>query len=412
MNKKYMSLLVFCILFFAYQYGLRTAIPNVLNEDLQNYFGVGTSQIGFLVSLSCLAYTVMQIPVGLITDRVSVKKIAISSFFLFSLGLVAFVSSSNFVCASVVQVFLGVSSSFALVMIMKVANDYCSREKVAFISGFAVSIGGIGPIVCNPLMARLAANFPWTNIVMYSGFIGVLVSLIGFFAIKEKDLINANVETNSGSILQDIKTIIFDYRYIGISVFSMATWGACSSFCDAWGVSFMIHVHEISRQEAASAIGFAYTGMLFGGPLSAYLSKIFNSFKKAMLSEAACFAVLLGLVGFVKLSTTLLCVILFSIGALAMCQFLAFPVSLSLGEKRLGATITGIVNTIIMLGCTILIWAFGCILDWSRGSNQLYSAADYRCGIMASISSVLFAIIVLSLIKLPEYKDVSKKEAC
>ena len=411
MNKKYIFLLVFCILFFAYQYGLRTAVPNVLNGDLQNYFGVGTSQIGFLVSLSCLAYTLMQIPVGLITDRVSVKKIAVSSFFLFSLGLIAFVSSSNFIWASVVQVFLGISSSFALVMVMKVANDYFPREKVAFVSGLAVSVGGVGPIVCNPLMAHLAASFPWTNIVMSFGFLGVFASLIGFFVIKEKDLISTDVETVSRSIWQDIKVIISDHRYIGISIFSMATWGACSSFCDAWGVSFMTCVHEISRQEAASAIGFAYTGMIFGGPLSAYLSKMFNSFKKAMLSEAICVAVLLGLIGFIKFSFTLLCVILFALGALAMCQFLAFPVALSLGEKRLGATITGVVNTIIMLGCTTLIWAFGYILDWSKGSNLVYSVADYRCGITASVTSVVFAILVLAFIKLPAYKDVSEKES-
>ena len=223
MKRKYIFLLVFCVLFFAYQYGLRTSIPNVLNGDLQNYFGVNTSQIGFLVSLSCLAYTVMQIPVGLITDRVSIKKIAVSSFFLFSLGLIAFVSSSNFVWASVIQVFLGVSSSFALVMVMKVANDYFPREKVAFISGLAVSVGGVGPIICNPLMARLAADFSWINVVMCFGVLGVLISLIGFWVIEEKDLIITNVETVSGSILHDIKAIVFDRRYIGISVFSMAT---------------------------------------------------------------------------------------------------------------------------------------------------------------------------------------------
>ncbi|MCR4623952.1 MAG: MFS transporter [Alphaproteobacteria bacterium] len=410
MRKKYIFLLVFCVLFFAYQYGLRTAIPNVLNGELQDYFGANTSQIGFLVSLSCLAYTVMQIPVGLVTDRISIKKIAVLSFFSFSLGLIVFVSSSNFVCASIIQVFLGASSSFALVMVMKIANNYFPREKIAFISGLAVSAGGVGPIICNPLMAHLVANFSWINIVACFGVLGVLISSIGFFVIKEKDLIAPDVEVVSSSIRQDIKAIVFDRRYIGISVFSMATWGACSSFCDAWGVSFLTCVHEISREEAAFAVGFAYTGMIFGGPLSAYLAKIFNSFKKAMLVEAIGVALLLSLVGFVKLSFTLLCVILFTIGVLAMCQFLAFPVALSLGEKRLGATITGVVNTIIMSGCTILIWAFGYVLDWSKGSNLTYGAADYRCGIMASLTSVLFAILVLAFIKLPAYKDVSEKK--
>ena len=74
MNKKHVFLLLFCALFFAFQYGMKSAIPNVLNENLQSYFNANTSQIGFLLSLSYLAYTIMQIPTGLIMDRISAKK--------------------------------------------------------------------------------------------------------------------------------------------------------------------------------------------------------------------------------------------------------------------------------------------------------------------------------------------------
>lgn len=405
MNKKHVFLLLFCALFFAFQYGIKSAIPNVLNENLRSYFSANASQIGFLFSLSFLAYTAMQIPTGLIIDRVSVKKIVISSFALFSLGLIAFVISPNYICAAISQIALGITSSFALVLIMKVTNDYFSREKVAIVSGLAMSAGGLGPVICNPLMAHLTLSFQWQNVVICCGFLGILCAAIVLFMIKEQDLIQPNTKSDLRSVIQDIKTVISDNRYIKISIFSMTVWGACSSFCDAWGVPFLTYVHGISREEAAYAISFAYTGMIVGSPLSAFLTETFHNYKKVMLGEAFCFVVLLGIVSFAHLSSILLCVILFAMGTFAMSQFLAFPLVLSLCDKKLSATVTGIVNTISMLGCTILVSVIGYVLDWSKGTNLTYSAVDYRCSMIASVFSVLVGIMILALLKIPNPKN-------
>lgn len=403
MNKKHVFLLLFCALFFAFQYGMKSAIPNVLNEHLRIYFNANASQIGILLSLSFLAYTLMQIPTGLILDRVSVKKIIVSSFALFSLGLIAFVSSSNYTCAAISQVILGATSSFALVMIMKVTNDYFPRRSVALISGLAMSVGGLGPIISNPLMARLTLSFLWKHIVICCGLLGILCAVIISLLIKEKDLIRPKANVRR-SIIRDIKMVIADSRYIRISIFSMMVWGACSSFCDAWGVPFITCAHGVLREEAAYAISFAYSGMIVGSPLSAFLAETIGNFKKVMIGEAICFMILLGIISFSHLSIISLCVVLFAMGTFAMSQFLAFPLVLSFCDKKLSATVTGVVNTITMLGCTILVSIIGYVLDWSKGSNPTYSAVDYRYSMIASVISVLIGIIVLALLKLPGYK--------
>ena len=404
MNKKYIYLLTFCALFFAFQYGMKSAIPNVLNENLRNYFSANASQVGFLFSLSFLAYTVMQIPTGLIIDRVSVKKIVVSSFAFFSLGLISFIISPNYICAAISQVILGVTSSFALVLIMKVTNDYFPRKKVAIISGLVMSAGGLGPVICNPLIALLTLSFQWQDVVICCGFLGILCAAIVLFMIKEQDLIQPNTKNDSRSVIQDIKTVISDNRYIRISIFSMTVWGACSSFCDAWGVPFLTYAHGISREEAAYAISFAYTGMILGSPLSAFLAETFQNYKKVMLGEAVCFMISFGIICFAHLSTTLLSITLFAMGAFAMSQFLAFPLVLSLCDKKLSATVTGIVNTVTMLGCTILVSVIGYVLDWSKGANLTYSAIDYRYSMIVSVISVLIGITVLALLKIPTTK--------
>ena len=295
---------------------------------------------------------------------------------------------------------------------MKVTNDYFPRERVALISGLGMAVGGLGPIISNPLIAHLSLNFQWQNIIICFGIMGIICATIVSLVIKEKDLIQPSATNSLCLIIKDLKAVISDHRYIRISIFSMMGWGACSSFCDAWGVSFITYTQEITREEAAFAISFAYTGMLVGSPLSAYLSEIFNSYKKVMLGEAICFVILLSLVCFAHLSTIPLLIILFAMGACAMAQFLAFPAVLSMCDKKLGATVTGFVNTITMLGCVVLVWVIGYVLDWSKGSNLAYSATDYRYSMIISLVSVLVGIIVLAFLEIPPVKfnkDVGKK---
>jgi hypothetical protein len=55
-----------------------------------------------------------------------------------------------------------------------------------------------------------------------------------------------------------------------------------------------------------------------------------------------------------------------------------------------------------------LIWAFGCILDWSKGAELSYSIVDYRYGMTASIISVLLAVLILSFTELPKDQGISE----
>ena len=103
-------------------------------------------------------------------------------------------------------------------------------------------------------------------------------------------------------------------------------------------------------------------------------------------------ALLLGLIAFEHFTIEILCLLLFIAGIVMASQFLAFPAALSLAPKNLGATLTGVVNTITMLGSTILIWGVGFLIDFSKGNNSNYTITDYKFGMLALIASVIFAM--------------------
>lgn len=397
-NRSSYTLWILASLFFVYQYGVRCAVPSVLNEDLQKYFSIDATKMGGLVSLFYLAYTVMQIPVGIIIDRCSAKKILVCAFLAVSVGEITFVSTDVYLIAAISQIVLGIGASFGFVLIMKVSDDCFSREKVALASSVAVSVGCLGPVMMNSILSHLTAVFPWKMVVIFAGLFGVVLSMIAAMVTKGKV---GSSKTSKGSIIGDIKSILVNRQYIGLSVFSMTALAALSTFCDTWGLTFLRHSYNLSKEEASMYMAASYVGVVLGEPAAAWLSKYLHSFKKVMmLNTVIAFSLYFALI-FVSLGKAQLMIFLFMLGFFASCQFLAFPAALCYAPKNIGATLTGVVNMITMLGVTLLSYLVGVALDFFHGRvvESVYSVQDYQNSFILLLVSVAISFVSMLFVK-------------
>ncbi|MDR1982484.1 MAG: MFS transporter [Holosporaceae bacterium] len=421
-SSKYMHIVlwIFSTIFFVYQYGIRSAVPNVFNEDLQHYFSIGATEMGQLISMFYIAYTAMQIPVGMAVDRFNRKLLSAIAFLCVALGTIMFVGTNNYIVASAAQLVLGVGSSFSFLLVMKNSNDFFPKEKVAMISSIGISCGSLGPVLMSPLFAHLSGMYYWRDVVLAFGIIGIVLSITGYLIINEKEIGPCSISNEAEKeqveeyygISDSLKIICSNSQFLWIGLFSMFILGPISSFCDAWGVSFVKSIYDISKVEIASVVGLVYFGTIFGAPLAAFLSEKLESYKKVMIGGSLILIVLFAIVIFAKLSIIILNVLLFLIGIVMTCQFLSFPAALGLAPKKIGATLVGVVNTVTMLGSTLLIPIIGRIIDFSKnnfGNPQVYSSQDYKNGMMIVLVSIALAIVALCFVK-DEYRKNSSND--
>lgn len=395
----------FCVAFLVYQYGIRSSIASVLNEDLQQYFSIDAARMGTLISLFYLSYTIMQIPVGLLIDKLSSKWISVVAFSLVSIGILALVSTTNIWIASLSQLFLGFGCSFAFVLVMKITNDYFPRERVAFISSIAISTGSLGPIIMNPLLACLSNHYFWKSVLLVIGTLGFILSAIGAVIILEHKLppvvFEESEETKSDGVMSDLRAIFSNKQYFWIGIFSLLVYGAISTFCDAWGLSFLKHFYEVDKEQASYGISAVYFGTIVGGPLMAFLAGQLQSYRKVMLFGTTAMFALFSLVIYVQMPKYLLFSVLFMAGIASTCQFLVFPAALCQASKKIGATLTGFINTLTSLGSTILMWWVGQMMEYSssHGAIATYSVQDYRRGLVMLLVFLATALISITFIK-------------
>lgn len=422
LRNMHLVLWALCVAFYAYQYGIRSVIPSVLNEDLRQYFAINSTEMGSLIGIFYISYMLMQIPVGLLIDRFSAKKICLSAFALVSFFTISFVYTNNYTIAAASRFFLGCCCSFAFVLIIKISNDYFPREKVAFVSSIAISIGSFGPIIMNPLLAHMSEVFPWRNVVFGIGFFGFAMSLLGLFAVHEKKLPTINSLENDekcgaeqekeneirgwNKIWADLKIIFSNSQYLWIGLFSMAVLGPMSTFCDAWGLSFLKEAYDLDKEQASFLIANMYFAEIFGAPLVAIVAGKMQSYKKVMVGGSLLLIALFSCIIFIKMPLYMLSILLFCTGIIATCQFLSFPAALVGTSKKIGATVTGAVNTLTMLGSTLLIPIVGKIMDFSRGKlgdpSEIvvkYSVQDYRTGLCALLFFLCIALCSTIFVK-------------
>lgn len=391
----------FATIFFLYQYSVRTAVPSVFNEDFRQYFSIDATKMGGLVSLFYLSYTLMQIPVGLIIDRFSTKKILGYAFFIMSIGEICFVLTDVYIVAAISQIILGIGASFAFILVLKVCDDSFTREKVALMSSLSFSIGSIGPTIMNPALAYFSTMFSWKFIVIFIGMFGVILSTFSILIFREKkDDSKKTPIQDDICIWSEIKKIALDKQYLFLGIFSMLSLSALSTFCDTWGLTFLRNALGYSKESASMLLSVSYVGIILGEPLSAWMSRRWYSFKKVMIYNTVLSLPLYIFILTVKMNQIELGIVLFFLGLLGSCQFLTFPFAMCCAPKKIGGTLNGFLNMVTMLGVTAMAYLIGLALDLSHGvMRSAYTVQDYHNSFILLPISVVISIVALFFIR-------------
>lgn len=130
------------------------------------------ASIALLSSAYFYAYTIMQLPSGLLTDSLGPRK-TVSLFTLIAAGgaiLTGIASTFDQVVAG--RLLIGKGVAMVYIPTMKILASWYRRNEFGSLSGILLAVGNLGALCAAGPLALLSAAFGWQQVFIILGFGG------------------------------------------------------------------------------------------------------------------------------------------------------------------------------------------------------------------------------------------------
>ncbi len=398
-------------LFFFYQYMLRVA-PNLMMDQLRAEFLIKAEEFSTLGSLYLLAYSLLQIPLGLIADKVGVKKMVLTSIIVCIVGSLLFASATNFQMLQISRFIIGAGSATAFMCALKIIADYFPPNKKALLMGTTLTFGTVGALVSGNILLYFIQQYGWRIAGYISSCAGVILFFIAIFSLKSlnielKDDPSSASKFSFYKFLSTIVEILKDKNIMLYSILAVGLYTPLSALADLWGSAFLMQKFNLTHSQASSESLSLYLGLGVGSIILPSLCKRESVLENAILLCALSTLILFCIVLYAPAwqsnyyLTTTIVVIGFFCGAEMMC----FTAALRHAPKNRTGEIIGVVNTLNMLGNALLQQLIGFLLDYrwhgavdSKGIRQ-YSTSEFVFS-LSSLTLVIGFCVIISLLSI------------
>ncbi|HET9382812.1 MAG TPA: MFS transporter [Streptomyces sp.] len=155
----------------------RTSL-GVAGLDAVDRFHVNASALSTFSILQLLVYAGMQIPVGLLVDRLGTKKVLTIGVVLFTTGQLGFALSPSYGTALASRALLGCGDAMTFIAVLRLGGRWFPARRGPLVGQLAGLVGMAGNLVSTLVVARLLHGLGWTTAFAGSALAGVVVLVL------------------------------------------------------------------------------------------------------------------------------------------------------------------------------------------------------------------------------------------
>ncbi|MCP5322523.1 MAG: MFS transporter [Candidatus Paracaedibacteraceae bacterium] len=386
-------------LFYMYQYILRV-FPSIAEQELRNDLLLSAVDFSTLGAMYLYAYGGIQVPLGVIVDRLGLKKVALTAIILCILGAFLFYASSSLWHLQIGRLLMGIGSAPVFMCALKICSDYIPDGKRGIYMGATLAMGTLGALTSGNLVVILLDDHGWRYTILILGLLGILIIGLILFNIP-KQINHSHKEFLNLETLKKVfkNKTVYAYGILGLGFFASLT-----AFTDLWGTAYLAKRYGIERSEAAAASMMMYIGLSIGSILLPWYfekkNRLLVGFKLCMFVLTALF---LAFILLPNLSFAGIKIIMFFMGMLSGSIMMVFTgAALHTTQETSGMTIS-IINTFNMFGGGILNQIIGislyCFWDGTLNSSSVpqYSIQMFNKSFLFTFGSLFFICCMIAL---------------
>lgn len=385
-------------LFFFYAFAQRVA-PSVMVEELMRDFAVGAAILGNLSAAYFYAYAVLQIPIGLLVDRLGPRRLMTAGAAVAGLGSLVFAASDTVPGAYAGRLLIGAGAAFSWVGALTVVVQWFPPRRFAALGGGSQAFGMAGAVFGQAPIGLIVGAHGWRGASLALGIAGLALAASISAVVRDKPM----PAHGRGGMMAALRIVVASRQTWLSSVFGMAMVAPVVSFGGLWAVPYLTQTQGMSRAEAASLTSLLFIGWAIGAPILGGLSDRMGRRRPAMAAGAAAAAVLLLAVPLVAHSAPLFGALMALIGFAASPMVVGVALARESSPAPVSGTVLGFVNTFVVGSGALFQPLIGFVLDlqWDGRSVEgarVYDAASYHAAlaVLPAIVAVGAAAALLS----------------
>ncbi|AJC49554.1 MFS transporter [Allofrancisella guangzhouensis] len=393
-----------CASFFMYEFLLRT-ILGTFEDQIITDLSLSLFTFSILSSTAYqLTYGLMQIPVGIITDKLGLKKTLTLATLVCVLGVGLFALCNSFAAALVYRVMIGFGASFGFLCLLIAVYDWLPHKHVGLYIGLSQFIGVMGPMLAaGPLdsLSQTGGGVSWRFVFIILAVIGLILAVITIIIVKNNNQETSNrviVISNPSSIINEIKSLFSNTQIWLIAIFSATTYLAIEYLSENATKNFL-GLNGYSSHLGSYLITIAWLGYGLGCPSLGFISDTLKRRKPIMVFAVCLSFISLFTIIFFPVNKFVLYIAFICLGLGASGQSIGFAIIAEQCKANYRAAGLGVNNFLIMLSVAISSPIISSILDILSNGNKA-SIDNYKISLsLLLVFTALGVIISIFFIK-------------
>ncbi len=385
--------------------------PAVITNELTVAFGLTAAGLGNLSAFYFYSYVAMQIPTGLLADRLGPRKLLTAGATLAAIGTAVFAMAPDVSVANIGRLLIGSSVGVAFVAMLKLASVWMPPRQFALTSGIALAVGVLGAVVAGAPLRLLVNEFGWRPAMWMSAGLTLVIAVITWLVVRDDPAergYRSHADSAGGTQVQakifaSLAAALKNRNVVLLFFIPGAASSTVLTFAGLWGVPFLVTHYGLAATNAAGLCSTMMIAWAIGSITYSAASDRLGRRKPLYIGGLVITMTLWALLIYVRnIPYPLLVALMTGIGFFGGCFIISFAFAKESGPPHLAGTVSGVSNMGVIQGPMYMQPAVGLLLDRSwQGAlvdgKRVFDFAAYQQGFSLILAWGVVALVLLLL---------------
>ncbi|MFF8942402.1 nitrate/nitrite transporter [Streptomyces sp. NPDC014864] len=347
----------------------RTSL-GVAGLDAAVRFHVNASALSTFSILQLLVYAGMQIPVGLLVDRLGTKRVLGLGVVLFTAGQLGFAFSTSYGTALASRALLGCGDAMTFISVLRLGTRWFPARRGPLVAQLAGLVGMAGNLVSTLVLARLLHSLGWTAAFAGSALAGVTVLVLLLLFLRDHPEGHESAPPAHQGAAYVRRQIAAAWREPGTRLglwVHFTTQFPAMVFLLLWGLPFLVQAQGLSRASAGELLTLVVlsnmvVGLVYGQVVARHHAARLPLALGTVTATAGMWAATLAYPG-ERAPMWLLVALCTVLGACGPASMIGFDFARPANPPERQGTASGITNMGGFVASMTTLFAIGALLD-------------------------------------------------